>query len=313
MRQTLTTTGPGAARLGVPGTTSGQVGRAAAAAEPETLEATRGAVQGALRALPPMPRVARTGSPRVSVVMPTLNEAANLPFVSSRLSGVHELIVVDGDSSDGTVAVARRLWPMARIIQQAGRGKGDALRSGFAAATGDIIVMLDADGSTDPQEIPRFVRALTNGADFAKGSRFVSGGGSADITPVRRVGARALTALVNLLFRTSYTDLCYGYNAFWRRCLDQLTITSCGFEIETLINIGVARAGLEVAEVPSYEAVRLNGESHLRTIRDGLRVLRTILRERLRRRPAGSATRRERAPARRPGAQRRSRALASES
>jgi hypothetical protein len=128
------------------------------------------------------------------------------------------------------------------------------------------------------------VEALVDGADFAKGSRFTSGGGSSDLTPLRRIGARALTGIVNLLFHTNYTDLCYGYNAFWRDCLDELAITSCGFEVETLININVAKAGLAVAEVPSLERPRLNGESHLHTVRDGFRVLRTIVRERLRRR-----------------------------
>lgn len=221
---------------------------------------------------------------RISVVMPALNEAENLPFVFERLPDIYELIVVDGASSDGTAAAARALAPFARVIQQPGRGKGDALAAGFAVATGDIIVTLDADGSTDPAEIPRFVTSLLLGADFVKGSRFVAGGGSTDITRLRRFGARSLTLLVNLLYRTAYTDLCYGYNAFWRDCLGHLTITSSGFEVETLMNIKVATAGLVVAEVASIEGARLNGESHLHVVSDGLRVLRTILRERVRRR-----------------------------
>lgn len=229
---------------------------------------------------------------RISVVMAALNEAENLPFVFDRLPEIYELIVVDGGSSDGTPAVARALWPFAHVIGQPGRGKGDALAAGFAVATGDIIVALDADGSTDPAEIPRFVRDLLLGADFVKGSRFAPGGGSADITRLRRVGARSLTALVNLLYRTNYTDLCYGYNAFWRDCLGHLMVTDSGFEVETLMNIKVATAGLVVAEVPSIEGARLNGTSHLHVVRDGLRVLRTILRERVRRRVSQPPTRR---------------------
>jgi len=217
----------------------------------------------------------------VTVVIPTLNEAKNLPWVFERLSAEWEIIVVDGCSTDGTVEVVRELRPDAKVLLQRGRGKGQALAQGFAAATGDLIVMLDADGSADPNEIPEFVAALTGGAQFAKGSRFVAGGGSADITPLRRSGNAALGQLVNILFGTRYTDLCYGYNAFRRDVLPYLPSDCDGFEIETLINIRIARHRLRVTEVPSYEKARLNGASNLRPFRDGLRILRTIVRERL--------------------------------
>jgi glycosyltransferase involved in cell wall biosynthesis len=218
---------------------------------------------------------------RVSVVIPTLNEALNLPHVFARLpEGLHQVVVVDGHSTDGTVEVVRRLRPDADIVFQTGRGKGDALACGFAACTGDIIVMLDADGSTDPAEIPIFVSLLRDGADFAKGSRFLRGGGSTDITKGRRLGNQMLNTAVNLLYRTRYTDLCYGYNAFHRHCLERLVVDCEGFEVETLINIRVAKLGLHVAEVPSIEADRIHGESKLNTFRDGWRVLRVILKER---------------------------------
>ncbi|HEX4187714.1 MAG TPA: glycosyltransferase family 2 protein, partial [Solirubrobacteraceae bacterium] len=156
---------------------------------------------------------------------------------------------------------------------------------GFDAATGDVLVMLDADGSANPAEIPAFVEALVNGADFAKGSRFCAGGGSSDLTRLRRVGNRVLSGTVNLLFRTAYSDLCYGYNAFWRHCLPTLDVDCAGFEVETLINIRIARAKLTVCEVASFERDRIHGQSNLRTFRDGARVLRTILRERMRKTP----------------------------
>src|SRR6185312_14071632 len=146
-------------------------------------------------------------------------EARNLPFVFNLIPSVFEIIVVDGASTDGTVDVARRLRPDVRIITQTRRGKGNALACGFAAARGDIIVMLDADGSADPREIPRFVRALVEGADFAKGTRFSTGGGSGDVTRIRRYGNRVLNGIVNAVYGTSYSDLCYGFNAFWRHCL----------------------------------------------------------------------------------------------
>jgi glycosyltransferase involved in cell wall biosynthesis len=226
-------------------------------------------------------------------VIPTLNEAANLPHVFAALpEGLFEVIVVDGRSVDDTVAVARLLDPDVRIVLEPAPGKGAALAAGFAAAHGDIIVMLDADGSADPLEIPLFVEALVAGADFAKGSRFVTGGGSSDITRFRRLGNKGLNLTVNALFGTRYTDLCYGYNAFWRCCLADMRVDCAGFEIETLINIRIARAGLRVVEVGSFERDRIHGDSNLRPVRDGLRVMRTILRERFARRelaPVGVA------------------------
>jgi hypothetical protein len=227
-----------------------------------------------------------TGYPSVSVIIPTLNEALNIPHVLAGLPAcVDEVVIVDGLSTDGTPEVALEVRPDARIVHQRGRGKGDAMRCGFEASTGDILVMMDADGSADPEEIPAFVEALVGGADFAKGTRFREGGGSSDITRLRSMGNRVLNGTVNCLFRTDYTDLCYGYNAFWRHCLPAMCVDCAGFEVETLINIRIARAGLVVCEVPSFERDRMYGQSNLRTFRDGARVLRTILRERVRRMP----------------------------
>ena len=94
--------------------------------------------------------------------------------------------------------------------------------------------MLDADGSTDPAEIPRFVAALLAGADFAKGSRFIAGGGSTDITTMRRIGNWGLAKVVNSLWGGQYSDLCYGYNAFWRRCLPSSHPTARGSKSKLL-------------------------------------------------------------------------------
>jgi glycosyltransferase involved in cell wall biosynthesis len=241
--------------------------------------------------------VRAVSGPTVSVVMPALNEARNLPQVFARMPlGLHEIIVVDGHSVDDTIAVAQQLRPDVRIVKQTRAGKGNALACGFDAATGEVIAMVDADGSADPGEIPRFVDALLAGADFAKGSRFAPGGGSSDITRLRRLGNRGLSGLVNRLYGTRYTDLCYGFNAFWRRHMRVLDLDPAsppstdgdgrlwgdGFEVETLIHVRVAGAGLVVAEVPSYEHQRQHGVSNLSARRDGMRVLRTILTERRR-------------------------------
>src|SRR5438309_2825321 len=219
----------------------------------------------------------------VSVVIPAMNEALNLAHVLPHIpQWVTEVILIDGQSTDATVARARELRPDVIVVQQRSHGKGGALREGFAAATGDLIVMLDADGSTDPGEIPFFIGALLAGADFAKGTRFAQGGGSSDISPLRRLGNLAFTIMFRLLFRNRCTDLCYGYNAFRATALPFLMIDSDGFEVETLMNVHAIRAGLRVVEVPSHEANRMSGESNLRTFRDGWRVLRVLVRETLR-------------------------------
>ncbi len=220
--------------------------------------------------------------PRISVVIPTRNEAQNLYHVLPDIPpDVSEVIMVDGHSTDDTIAVARQLLPSIQIIQQERRGKGDALRVGFAACTGDIIVMLDADGSTDPTEISRFIDALLHGYDFAKGSRFLPDSGSHDLTLLRRLGNTALSQLVNILFGTRYSDLCYGYNAFWKHCIERVPMNCDGFEIETQLNIRMHKAGFKIVEVPSIERARLFGQSNLRTFRDGWRVLNMIFKERM--------------------------------
>jgi glycosyltransferase involved in cell wall biosynthesis len=214
------------------------------------------------------------------VVIPAKNEASNLPCVFASLPPwVDQIVLVDGHSVDGTAEVASRLRPDITIVSQYGSGKGDALLAGFAACTGDIIVTIDADGSTDGGEIVHFISALTTGADFAKGSRFASGGGSDDITVIRRWGNAALSTLVNRVFGTRYTDLCYGYNAFWARHLPALDLDCSGFEIETLMNVRAARSGLNVREVPSHEHSRVHGVSNLRAMPDGWRILKVIIRE----------------------------------
>ena len=233
--------------------------------------------------------------PSVSVVVPALNEARNIPHVFDRMPpDVHEIVLVDGLSADDTVAVARQVRPDVRVVVQNRRGKGNALACGFAVATGDIIAMVDADGSADPGEIPRFVDALLVGADFAKGTRFMEGGGSSDITRFRSFGNYALTAIFNICYGRNYSDLCYGFNVFWRRHLPVLGLDAIsplrpdcggwlwgdGFEIETLIHVRAAKAGLVVTEVPSFEYPRVHGVSNLNAFRDGRRVLRTILGER---------------------------------
>jgi glycosyltransferase involved in cell wall biosynthesis len=229
----------------------------------------------------------RSSTPlRVTVIVPTHNVAQNLPHVLPRIpSWVDEIILVDRNSTDGTVEIARGLIPNIRVIMQTGQGKGNALRAGFEAATGDIIVMIDAHGSTDPEEMGMFVRYLRSGADFVKGSRFLQGAGTSDMTGLRMLGNKGLTMLANVLFGGRYSDLCYGYRAFWRDVLPVLQLDTDGFEMETLMNIRALRAHLNVLEIHSFEATRIDRQRTVPTFVDGWRVLKTILRERLRGQP----------------------------
>lgn len=220
--------------------------------------------------------------PRVSLVIPTLNEAENLKLLLPRMpEWVHEIIIVDGRSTDGSAEIAASLRSDVRVVLERRKGKGAALRAGFGAATGDLIVMLDADGSMDPEEILLFVAALMSGADFAKGSRFMQGAGTSDMTLFRRLGNLGLTYAVRALFGSSFSDLCYGYMAFWTKHVPLLDCQCDGFEIETLINIRALKSKLKIVEVASFESDRVFGESNLRAIPDGWRVLKTIIRERL--------------------------------
>jgi len=218
--------------------------------------------------------------PTVSLVIPTKNEARNVPEVLDHIPDlVTEVVIVDTRSSDVTKLMARTTRPGVRIIDEPRRGKGMALRAGLAAATGDVIVAMDADGSMSPEEIPRFVHPLRHGFDFTKGSRFMAGGGSLDITPIRHFGNWALVVIVNTLFKVHYTDLCYGFFALRRVFLESLDLKATGFEIETEITLQAQLKGLRIAEVPSIELPRRTGTSALHAGSDGVRIARTIMRQ----------------------------------
>jgi len=220
--------------------------------------------------------------PRVSFVVPTLNEAKNLPWLLPRIpKWAHEVVIVDGRSTDDTVSVARRLREDVKVVMEPRRGKGAALQAGFRAVTGDIIVMLDADGSMVPEEAMVFVSALMAGADLVKGSRFIQGAGTDDMSLFRMTGNWGLTLIVRLLYGGCFSDLCYGYMAFWTKHLTALNCDCDGFEVETLINVRALKNHLNIVEVASFEVPRISGVSNLRAIPDGWRVLKTILRERV--------------------------------
>ena len=236
------------------------------------------------RSAPPAQAPTEVGRPvhlSVTVLIPTLNEERNIGWVLTHLPPqVDEVLVVDGGSTDRTIEVVRMIRPDARIIVEPRRGKGTAIRTGIAAATGDIVAMLDADCSMDPTELAAFIEPVAEGFDLVKGSRFLPGGGTTDMTTLRRLGNWGLVQLANRMYGVNFSELCYGYMAFRRKAILDLGLVSSGFEIETEIVVRSIRSGYEITEVPSFEAERRFGVSNLHTFRDGWRVLRTMLRER---------------------------------
>lgn len=222
----------------------------------------------------------------VGIAIPALNEEKNIEHVLCRLRniGYSNILVIDGQSKDGTLKVASKNG--AKIVLQDGRGKGQAIRQVLSNAYFDfeVLVLMDADGSMSPEEVPRYVNALLYGADVVKGSRFVAGGGSEDITLMRKIGNAFLTSSVNLLWSAECTDLCYGFAAFNRKAIRKLApiLESNNFEIEAEIFIKAKKLGLRVVEVPSFENKRRNGKSNLNTLKDGLKIFKTIMTETVR-------------------------------
>lgn len=236
-------------------------------------------------------------TPKVSLVIPAKNEAQNLPWVLTRIPNiVSEVILVDGNSTDDTVEVAKSFYPNITVLPQLANGKGSALATGLLAATGDIVVMIDADCSMDPHEINGLVGALLSGIDVVKASRYISGGGSDDISYLRHLGNQGLRIVSKILFRHRWSELAYGYAAFWKDVIPALNLEEIitngnpsskkeygrGFEIENLLFTRSHKIGLKVGEVFSFEYPRQYGSSNLSTFKDGWRVLMSIFREFLR-------------------------------
>ena len=215
----------------------------------------------------------------VSVVIPTLNEEKNIAKVIHGIrknlrSKRYEILIVDGHSSDNTVGIAKKLG--ARVIYDS-KGKGSALRKGFRAAKGSIIVSMDADLSNEPKELNLLVESIRIGYDVCMGSRFMVGGGSDDISGIRVFGNKFFVSIVNLFFGSKYSDMCYGYRSFRKSIINRLGLEEDGFGIETEININAMKAHLKVIEIPSTEKRREAGEAKLRTFSDGYMILKTIV------------------------------------
>jgi len=217
---------------------------------------------------------------KVTLVIPTKNEADNLPTFLDKIPKDFEVVLVDGNSSDNTIEVAKRLRPDVVILNQTGKGKGNGMRLAFCHATGDIIVTFDADGSFNIKELERFIEPLHNEYDLVKGSRFMTGGKTKDMPLIRRIGNWVLTVITNILFGSRYTDIAYGFHAFRKDKLEKLNLTSDGFEIDAELYCMALKNHLNVIEVASVENRRIFGVGKLRSMQDGFRILKTIIRVR---------------------------------
>lgn len=223
----------------------------------------------------------RTWKPelKITAVICALNEAGSLPHVLPKIPNfVDEIILVDGHSTDGTVEVAKRLHPDVKVLYQPTKGKDNALIYGVEAATGDIVVTLDADGSTDPEEMSKFIQPLLEGYDFAKGSRFRKGKPS-KMSWLHFLGNWILTIEADLLFGARYTDLCSGYNAFWRKAWKRIEHHG-GFVYEPVITLRARKEKLKVIEIPNQDRGRVSGKSKLPTWGQGWGAFLAILKER---------------------------------
>lgn len=221
------------------------------------------------------------GCPAVSVVICTMNEAENLPHVLPKIpQWVDEILLVDGHSTDNTVEVARGIRPEITVLYQPGKGKGNAIRYGIQHASGDIVVTLDADGQTNPEDIPRFITPLLKGYDLAKGTRLAHGC-PPNMPKYRWLGNKILVITCNILYGARYTDICSGYNAFWKSTFQRLKLTNNGFEMEQEMMVKVKKVGLKVVEVEHHDVGRRDGNSKVSGVKQGLVDWWIIVKERL--------------------------------
>lgn len=215
---------------------------------------------------------------KVTLQIPAMNEAKSLPKVLNKIPRgvVDEVLVIDGHSTDDTRKVAEAMG--CRVLTQPGKGYGDAMRFGFKSALGDVIVSMDADGSPNPEEIPRLVNKLRDGNyDLVLGSRYIEGAGSEDDTIIRRVGNKIFTLLTNAIHGTNLTDSLYLFCAMKKEMLLNLDLKSNDFSLCLEIPVKAFKAGYSIAEIPSFERKRFADVSRVNALTDGLKILKALL------------------------------------
>jgi dolichol-phosphate mannosyltransferase len=220
----------------------------------------------------------------VSIIIPAFNEEDNLGNVLTELHRFaelvqmnNEIIVVDDGSTDKTNEIASRNGAKV-LLNITNQGKGHSLKCGFECAKGEIIVTMDADGSHDPQDIGKLVFPLLNGIDIAVGSRFNTLEGRKTTTRVNLFGNRLINLLFLLITGSVVTDSQSGFRAYNSKVLKEIVVTSKGFEVETELTLKSILGGYLFKEVPIFVRNRAHGLSRVNPIRDGLRIIKTIVR-----------------------------------
>lgn len=220
--------------------------------------------------------------PKVSLIVLTYNERAGLEKMMPRIkrSWADEILVVDYNSKDGTVELAKKMG--FKVIPQLIRGRGNAFRLGLEHAKGDILVYFSPDGNEIPEDIPKLVDKINEGYDMVIASRFSRLSKSEDATFIRRLGNNIFTSVINLLFRTKLTDAVNGFRAIRKSVMQDINTDARYFDIEIQMSMRCGKNGYKTAEIPTIEPKRIEGKGKLNTFVDGWRYTKLILREFLR-------------------------------
>jgi glycosyltransferase involved in cell wall biosynthesis len=220
---------------------------------------------------------------KISIVVPCYNEEATIQNVLERLLSLgrkldYEIIVVDDGSVDLTYNILKGLKGIRLVRHDTNRGKGAAIITGAANATGDVIVIQDADLEYDPGNIPNLANPiLERQCDVVYGSRFK--GKATGMRLSRFVGNKVLTYFTRLLYRTELTDVMTGHKAFRTNVFKELDLESTGFEFELEVTVKALERGYAIREVPIAYSRRLLGQAKIRWI-DGLKCLFLLFRRR---------------------------------
>jgi glycosyltransferase involved in cell wall biosynthesis len=229
----------------------------------------------------------------VSVIIPAYNEEKNIGDILLRTNvtletiGVpYEIIVVDDGSSDETRPTAMK--HKATILSNGvNRGKGYALKKGIKKASGNIIITMDADGSHRPEEIPKLIFPLLNGADAVFGSRFI-GKQEQDATKKLHIfGNKLFNLLIALLTGKRVTDSQTGFRAYKKKIIKEIGIISDGYEVETELTVKSLKNGYVIHEEPITFERRKDGSSHLNPLFDGIKIFKNIVKASINERKSG--------------------------